>query len=128
VLAVVILASTFTVFPPLHAVCPARAVFSFHFEGWLSLVLVGFIGSSLLIERFSCKYLCPLGGILAITNRFAPLRLVVGENKCNACGRCEKDCTMDIDPLKAEHDPECIRCLECLETCARPEGMDLKFL
>jgi polyferredoxin len=26
------------------------------------------------------------------------------------------------------HDPECIRCLECLDTCARPDALVLKVL
>lgn len=36
------------------------------------------------------------------------------------CGRCDIECSMDIEdvPRNLDH-PECVRCMECLETCAR---------
>lgn len=128
ILGIILITSLFTVFPPLHAICPVRAIFSFSLTPLLGGVLVVFVITSLLVERASCKYLCPLGALLAIFNKISPLRLVAG-NGCNHCGRCDIECSMGIQdvPGNLQHG-ECIRCLECLETCARDESLELKVL
>lgn len=117
------------VYPPLHFLCPVRALFSFQVKnGLLWSVLMTFIATSLLIERFWCKYLCPLGAALAVFNKIAPLRLKVAENRCVDCGRCNTECPMDIGNAHVNsRDPECIQCLECLETCARKDTITLEL-
>jgi polyferredoxin len=128
ILAAILVASLFTVYPPLHSLCPVRAIFAFALTPLLGAVLLGFVVTSLLVERASCKYFCPLGALLSVFNRFALLRLVSQDN-CNACGRCSTACSMGIADVPDNlHDPECIRCLECLDTCARPDALVLKVL
>lgn len=125
VLAAILLASLFTVFPPLHSICPVRAIFSFNMTALLWGVLIVFVALSLLIERLSCKYFCPLGALLAIFNKVAPLRLTAGSN-CNHCGRCDIECSMGIQDVPDNlSEAECIRCLECMETCSRNDSLTL---
>lgn len=91
-------------------------------------VLLVFIATSLLVERFSCKYLCPLGAVLAIFNKISPVRLRADFASCNRCGRCDVECSMGIQDVPDNLDsPECIRCLECLETCSRGEALTLRL-
>jgi polyferredoxin len=127
VLAVILIASTWTLYPPLHALCPARAIFSFHWNAsLLGAVLLGFVLSSMLVKRFSCKYLCPLGAILAIFNKISPIQLKANAQNCTSCGRCDNECPMDIVDIPENlRSAECVRCLECMETCARPNAIDL---
>ena len=130
ILGLVILASIFSVYPPLFEFCAARAVFSFKLTtGLLWSVLLTFILTSLLVERVWCKYLCPLGAALAIFNQISPVNIVSDAERCNHCGRCDVECAMDIkdvpDDLK---NAECIRCLECLDTCARDGSLTLRVL
>lgn len=129
-LAVVLWVSVTAVFPPLHHLCPVRAVFSFKLKtGLLWSVLITFIITSMLVERFWCKYLCPLGAALAVFNKIAPLRLKVDENRCVDCGRCNTECPMDIEDAHANsRDLECIQCLECLETCAVKDAVALELV
>jgi polyferredoxin len=129
VLAAVVLLSVVAVYPPLHSLCPARAVFGLRLgTALLWTVLAGFVVSSLLVERFSCKYLCPLGAATTLFNKIAPLRVVVDQQRCNRCGRCSVECPMDIADVHAHTgDAECIRCLECIDTCARKETMTLEL-
>lgn len=125
----VILLSVSAVYPPLQQFCPVRAVFSFNLTtGLMWSVLVTFIITSLLVERFWCKYLCPLGATLTVFNKISPLHLIANSPACNHYGRCDMDCSMGIqnvpDNLK---DVECIRCLECMTTCAREDALELKL-
>ena len=129
-LVLVILSSAFAVYPPLQEFCPARAVFSFKLSGGLMWsVLVAFALTSLLVERSWCKYLCPLGATLAIFNKFSPIRLVADQNHCKNCGHCDIECSMGIEdvPGNLSH-LECIRCLECLETCTHEGALTLKVI
>jgi len=127
ILAIILIASTMTVFPPLHSICPALAIFSFHWDTpLLGLVLLVFILTSLVVKRFSCKYLCPLGAALAIFNKFSFIHIHIDQNNCTNCGRCDNECPVDIAAIPENaRSSECIRCLECMETCAKPEAINL---
>jgi len=95
--------------------------------GLLWSVLITFIAGSLLVERLWCKYLCPLGAALAIFNKISPVRLRADFKACNHCGRCDIECSMGIKDVPDNlSDTECIRCLECLETCAREDALVIK--
>jgi polyferredoxin len=90
-------------------------------------VLIAFLDTSALVERAWCKYLCPFGAALAIFNKISPVRLVSDSNHCNNCGRCDIECSMGIKDVPINlNDTECIRCLECLDTCARDGSLELK--
>lgn len=129
ILAVILVASLAAVYPPLHAFCPARALFGLQLtSGLLWSVLIVFLLTSLLVDRAWCKYLCPLAPILAIFNKIAPLRIVVNNDRCNHCGRCDVECSMGIPDVPARlQDLECTQCLECLDTCARTGSLDLEL-
>ena len=129
VLAFILVSSLFTVYPPLHAFCPARAVFSFQLtSGLLWSVLITFVATSFLVERFWCKYLCPLGALLAPINKISPLRIKANSERCNACGRCDSECPMGIQDIPENlADTECVRCMECLDTCARDNSLTLRI-
>jgi ferredoxin len=73
-------------------------------------------------ERFWCRYLCPLGGLLGWVSRVSFIRRRVGDG-CSGCVICERVCpTGTINPdLGYSSDPaECTMCMECLESC--PKG------
>lgn len=90
ILAIILLASTWAVYPPLWEICPARALFSFRLSTPLLIsVLIVFVITSMVNRLFWCKYLCPLGAVLAIFNKIAPLRLVINQSSCTTCGRCD---------------------------------------
>lgn len=128
VLVVVLIASLYMTFPPLRDFCPVRAAFGLHMSTLLWITLAVFLAGSVLVERFWCKYLCPLGATLAIFNKISPVRLVMDNHHCNNCGRCDIECSMDIAnvPHQLNH-PECVRCMECLNSCARDGSLILKI-
>jgi polyferredoxin len=128
ILALILIASVTAIYPPLHEFCPVRAVFSFKLTPLLWSVLITFLVTSVFVERVWCKYLCPLGAALAIFNKISPVRLV-SSNTCNSCGRCDIECSMAIEDVPLHlNDAECVRCMECLNTCARDGALELKVL
>ncbi len=89
---------------------------------WILLILAGILALNALAERFWCRYLCPLGGLLGLFSRFALLRPVVG-SACRACNKCARACpTAAIAPGEPYTiaSSECVMCLDCLVDC--PKG------
>jgi MauM/NapG family ferredoxin protein len=87
----------------------------------LALLLAGIAGLNLARDRFWCRYLCPVGGLLGLVSKVALLRRTVGD-VCIECHRCARACpTGAIDEARRfESDPsECTMCLECAPTCSR---------
>ena len=89
--------------------------------GWLfnwklSLLIITIVGS-IVVYRFFCKLICPLGAIYGLLNKVSFYRLTVDETKCVHCGKCERICRMDVDPVKHPQSAECIRCGECAASC-----------
>ena len=79
------------------------------------LVLVPFLVALLFFRRPWCQVLCPLGGLLALGNRWSLLRVRWAEAKCNHCGKCAKDCPYGVDPTEGLDSSRCIRCLDCTD-------------
>jgi polyferredoxin len=82
-------------------------------------IFIVLIGLNLLAERFWCRYLCPLGGMLGFLSKAAVLRRSV-TSECTHCGLCADSCpTATIDPSDGyKSDPgECTMCMECLYGC-----------
>ncbi len=85
----------------------------------IALLLVGILSLNWIAERFWCRTLCPLGGLLALISKVSWLRRAVGPG-CNRCRHCARDCTMGTaDPARdfASDPGECILCLACLAAC-----------
>ncbi|MBO4679265.1 MAG: 4Fe-4S binding protein, partial [Lachnospiraceae bacterium] len=81
---------------------------------WKVGVLLALLLLSLLISRPFCRYLCPLGAIYGLFNRFCLIGVKTDENACNNCGLCVKKCQMDVLHVG---DHECIQCGECTGVC-----------
>jgi polyferredoxin len=85
------------------------------------VIFAGIIGLNLLAERFWCRYLCPLGGLLGILSKFSLFRREVA-GECKGCNLCDSACpTGTIDPNNgyASDPSECTLCLDCLDACPR---------
>ena len=79
------------------------------------LFALAVLTAGLFIERFYCRYLCPLGAGLAIP---AKLKLFDWLRRRPQCGRecrlCEQKCMVGaIDPIGRISPNECILCLKC---------------
>ena len=66
--------------------------------------------------RAFCRFLCPLGAIYGLFNRFNIIGVKVDQDRCNHCGACVRGCGMDV---RRVGDHECINCGKCMEACSQ---------
>jgi NosR/NirI family nitrous oxide reductase transcriptional regulator len=85
--------------------------------GFLILALIG--AGAMLIERFFCRYLCPLGAMLAILSKLKITSIYKSGAHCNNCKLCSGSCPMNINLASIETvtSAECISCLKCVSVC-----------
>lgn len=71
--------------------------------------------AGLFIERFFCRYLCPLGAALAIPAKLRIFDWLKRYRTCgNPCQRCNIECPVQaINPEGDINPNECIQCLHC---------------
>ena len=71
--------------------------------------------AGLFIERFYCRYLCPLGAALAVPAKLRIFDWLRRYKTCgNPCQRCAKECPVQAIHPEGDIDPnECIQCLHC---------------
>jgi MauM/NapG family ferredoxin protein len=102
-------------------------------SGWLlnglpfylpNIVLLVFfavvLGLNAVRSRFWCRYLCPLGGLLALVSKISFVRHRVDAARCISCGKCAKLCpTGAVDPARAfaAEVSECTACMNCVDGC-----------
>jgi len=84
----------------------------------LALPLVIILGLNLVVRRFWCRYLCPLGALVALLSKFSWLQRFVADS-CPECKQCVPQCPMDtISEVDFSSDPgECLQCLNCFARC-----------
>ncbi len=96
---------------------PFKTVIVLFFDREWPYVLYGggLLVMSLFIERFFCRYLCPLGAALAIPGRLRMFDWLKRHKECGSpCQRCAHECIVQaIHPEGHINPHECHYCLYC---------------
>jgi NosR/NirI family transcriptional regulator, nitrous oxide reductase regulator len=96
---------------------PFKTAIILHFirEWWFVLFAVALLAAGLFIERFFCRYLCPLGAALAIPGRMRMFDWLRRYKECGSpCQRCGNECPVQaIHPEGHINPNECIQCMHC---------------
>jgi polyferredoxin len=79
---------------------------------WL---LIGAVAAGLLVSRAWCRYLCPLGAVLGICNRFSLFGIRREREDQPHCDMLPRECIMHTKPWTGD----CVVCGECAEGCPR---------
>ena len=84
-------------------------------------LLVVLLTGSLFLERFFCRYLCPLGALFTIISGKKCFKIRRDTAACVKCGLCEKTCSMGVSILKEDVvcSGNCINCMQCLAICPK---------
>ncbi len=83
---------------------PMQHAFGTLLWNWMLLVLALSLLGALLYYRFWCRYFCPFGAFLALSNKIALLQRFAPKRRFEHC---------DLG-VKEEYDLDCIRCNRCL--------------
>ena len=78
------------------------------------VILLGTGLACVFCYRAFCRFLCPLGAIYGLFNRFSVVGVRVDGDRCNRCGACVRGCGMDV---RRVGDHECIQCGRCMASC-----------
>ena len=92
------------------------AIISKFTRAWPYVVYAGILlAIGLFSERAYCRFLCPLGGVLAALDRLHLLDLLKRRPECgNPCHLCERSCPVRaIEPSGKIITAECFQCLDC---------------
>src|SRR3989339_1585453 len=89
------------------------------YEGaWLILtVFAAAVLLNLLIPRFYCRFVCPLGALFGVLDRFAIWRIGKIKGECDNCKLCERNCEGGCEPTGQIKISECVLCFNCLDDC-----------
>jgi NosR/NirI family nitrous oxide reductase transcriptional regulator len=85
-------------------------------RAWPYVLYAGaLLAVGLFSERAYCRFLCPLGGLLACLDRLHLLTLLKRRPECgSACRLCERGCPVRaIEPTGKIVTAECFQCLDC---------------
>lgn len=111
----------FSDYDPYLTVFSLRWLFEFNARTMLLqlTILAVVVAGSLLVERFWCRYLCPLGAVFAVAGHLSILRIRRSPAACTDCARCDAPCPMGIEPSRAQPfvSTDCIGCMECVVAC-----------
>lgn len=113
---------------------PYYALFTF-WSGEVSLLAVSILIVTLLlslfVERPWCKYACPYGALLGLTNKIRIFQIRRSPSSCIGCNQCSNNCPMNIPVSQKEtiSDLQCISCYECTSerNCPRPNTVEILF-
>ena len=102
---------------PFRLLYPGSAEFGLYFYLHMFTLALTVI-LALLISRFWCRYLCPLGAIAGAFNRVGMLTIQYDEKKCKKCNACLDVCAMGIARIRdVGKSTDCILCGRCVEVC-----------
>jgi ferredoxin len=90
----------------------------FYTSTWLlGVVFLGVVGLNLVLPRFFCRFICPLGALFGLLSRFTPWRIGKTSDKCGDCCICEHYCEGACRPAGKIITSECVMCMNCLDRC-----------
>ncbi|UCF00198.1 MAG: 4Fe-4S binding protein [Planctomycetota bacterium] len=96
----------------------ASAMGRFYERAWLILaIFFTAVFLNLLIPRFYCRFICPLGALFGILGRFAIWRIGKNKSECINCKLCEKYCEGGCEPSGNIRISECVLCFNCRDDC-----------
>jgi polyferredoxin len=89
------------------------------YEGaWLIFtVFLAAILLNLVIPRFYCRFICPLGALFGLFGRLAIWRIGKNQSPCSNCRLCEKTCEGGCEPAGKIRTSECVLCFNCRQDC-----------
>ncbi|MBU1709430.1 MAG: 4Fe-4S binding protein [Proteobacteria bacterium] len=89
------------------------------FEGGGLILIVFFLSvlANMLIPRFYCRFICPLGALFGLMTKVSLWKISKKTLECSDCKACERDCEGGCEPSTRIRSSECLLCCNCLDAC-----------
>jgi polyferredoxin len=91
----------------------ATTLGSSHYAVRIGVLAVGLV-LGVVVVRGWCRYLCPLGALLGLTNRISLFGVRRDEDSCVGCDRYPRECPQGTTPGTTD----CTACAECIQGCS----------
>jgi polyferredoxin len=103
----------------------------------LNLAIFAVVTVGAFFFRRSWCRICPLGGLIALFNRFQPFKRISGvrlekvQEKCTKCGICKRVCPTQVEEVYEAKGgdvttSQCLLCLRCVEMCPEKDCLQFK--
>jgi len=121
---------TFFSMPGLISSQVGQAIFfgSIGFELTFVLIIIGL--EIIIARKFWCKYICPVGAILALCRTRRTLTVQFTPQKCIRSSQnpppCQSACPLHLNPRSKGIHPYCYNCGKCISACQK-HGNALNF-
>jgi polyferredoxin len=115
---------------PYGVIADVKMLNFFRHLGETGAIVIGvLVVSSLFIQNFWCRYLCPYGALLGITSLISPARIRRNPTTCIDCEKCAKACpaALPVDKLITIKSAECTGCMECVAVCPAKDALSLSL-
>ncbi|MCB2183665.1 MAG: 4Fe-4S binding protein [Desulfobulbaceae bacterium] len=89
------------------------------------VILIAFIGWSVMASRPFCRVACPLGAFYALFSRVKLVKLELDLQKCTQCKACHHVCPMGVKFNESPDDAECISCMACMNQACKFDAISL---
>ena len=91
------------------------------------VVMAMLILTSVFVQNFWCRYLCPYGALMGLVSLASPLRIRRNASLCIDCGKCAKACpsALPMDRLITIKSAECTGCMQCVAACPAADALFL---
>ncbi len=86
-------------------------------SGLIGVIFFSAILLNLVIPRFYCRFICPLGALFGVLSRYSLWRIGKKAADCTDCHLCETHCEGGCDPSRKIKTAECTLCMNCLTEC-----------
>ncbi len=84
---------------------------------WIGVFMFVLVGMNVIIPRFFCRVMCPLGAFLGVLSRYSLFRINRDVHKCTDCNLCLTRCEGAADPMGQVRLSECFSCMNCIDDC-----------
>ncbi len=90
------------------------------------VIMIFFIGWSVLASRPFCRTACPLGAFYALFGKVKLVQLRLDLKNCTQCKACHHVCPMGVKFNENPDDLECISCMACMSKACRYDAIYLE--